>query len=64
MKKAIHLALTCMLVFSGLCLSAQAFPPPPPGSGSAPIDNGALILLIAAVGYGYIRLRQKGQSGV
>ena len=64
MKRTIHLALTGILVFSALCLSAQGFPPPYPGSESAPIDNGALFLLIGAVGYGYMRLRQKEKAGV
>jgi hypothetical protein len=62
MKKTIHLALTSMLVFSVLYLSAGATPPPPPnGSGSAPIDNGALVLLVVVAIYGYRRLKQKDQ---
>jgi hypothetical protein len=56
------MALTSILVFSAFYLSAQPPPVPPNGSTSGSVDNGALVLLIAVIGYGYMRLKQKEQS--
>jgi hypothetical protein len=62
MKRVLHLALTSMLVFSAFYLSAQPPPPPNDGTVGASVDSGALVLLIAIAGYGYMRLKQKEQS--
>ena len=64
MKRAINMAFTSILVFSAFYLSAQPPPVPPDGSTSGSVDSGALFLLIAVAGYGYMRLKQKEQSVV
>jgi len=60
MKKGIIFA--AVLVCFTLASSSQGLPPPFPDSTAGPIDNGAIVLLIAVVGYGYLRLNQKKQT--
>jgi hypothetical protein len=59
-SKILSLVIMGMLVFSAGSVRSQPPPPPPgPGSESAPIDNGALILLLAVGYYGYMELKKK-----
>lgn len=61
MKKGIIFA--AILFCFTLVVSAQGGGPvPPPDSSSGPIDSGAIVLLIAVVGYGYLRLNQKERA--
>ena len=56
--KIVNIALTAFLVLTTGVLLAQAPPPPPPDTTAA-IDSGALALVMAVGGYGYLRLKRK-----
>jgi hypothetical protein len=59
-KKLINMLIMGILVFSSGSIMAQpSGPPPDPGSETAPIDNGALFLLLAVGYYGYTQLKKK-----
>jgi len=58
--KIVSAAIFATIIFSQLGLYAQAGPPGP-GSG-APIDGGALMLVLGAAAYGYTRLKRNEAS--
>jgi len=59
-NKIASLMIMGMLVFSGGSVMSQPPPPPGgPGSESAPIDNGAMVLLVAVGYYGYTLIKKK-----
>lgn len=56
MKNFRHILLSFILIIVSSKLSAQGPPPPPPPPG-LPIDGGLFVLLLAAIGYGYKKLK-------
>lgn len=57
MKKFRNTTLTLVVTVLSTQLFAQGPPPPPPPPG-LPIDGGLFTLLLAAVGYGYKKLKE------
>ena len=56
-SKVLAIVYAVLLIASTELLYAPGPPPPPPAT-SGPIDRGALILLIAVAGYGFLRIKR------
>ena len=56
-SRILAVVYTGLIILSTELLYAPG-PPPPPDATSGPIDRGALILLMAVAGYGFLKIKR------
>ena len=56
-SRILAVVYTGFLVLSTVLLYAPG-PPPPPDATSGPVDRGAVILLMAVAGYGFLKIKR------
>ncbi len=60
-SRILAVVYTGLIILSTELLYAPG-PPPPPAATSGPIDRGAIVLLLAVAGYGFLKIKRSEKA--